>query len=204
MASEDPIGMTRIALLSLVLSACAGSSSYYPAGPVYASSSQTTQSADGSQTTTTTTTASFEPNEPAPAPAAPVAEPVAYEPPPPPAPPADTGDSECDRRDTPEMCVALHVILDIGDILREADSVSCRRATKELNRYADRHVREIRTLLNLEETETAPRLRQWQERHQQDAAVAISRALDMSSRCDDERADAALERVGFRGLIGRR
>jgi hypothetical protein len=180
------------------LAACTGSSTYYPAGqPQYASASQTTSSTNGTTTTTTTTTATFqayeEPmSEPAPAP--PVEEPA------PPPPPAPAGDPRCSPEDSIEMCVSLGVILDIGDILATAENRSCHKASKLINRYADSHARQIDTFLSLERTESRRRLKQWERRHQVEASEAINRALDLASRCNDDRTDRALRRVGFHGL----
>ena len=182
--------MTRIALLAVVLSACTGST-YYPSGqPVYAT--QTTQTTNGSSTTTSTTTfqsASYEEPQPEPQP----------EPPPPPPEPEPMPVSHCDQRDNREMCIALGVIVDVGDILLGVERESCRRASKELNRYADGHEREIRTLLRLEHTQTPMRLQQFQQRHAATAAVVMTRALDLEARCDgDDRVVRALRRIGFK------
>ena len=193
--------MTRIALFAVVLSACTGTSTYYPSGqPQYAQQTQTTQSADGSQTTTTTSTyqqTSYE--QPAPPPPQPEPQPAAYQPPPP-----DDG-PRCDARDNREMCTALGVVYDVGRLLERLEERSCGKAAKVLNRYADRHDREIEVMLSLEETQTRPRLRQFAERHQVEFALVIAQALDLDSRCGgDDRFDRAMRRLGFRGLLSNR
>ena len=191
--AERMRAMTRIALLAVTLSACAGST-YYPSHqPGYAQQTvQTTnQSPDGTQSSTSTTTTTFQSTsyeEPAPAP-----EPAVM-PPPPPAP-------QCDARDNREMCIALGVMVDIGEILRSVEGESCRRASKALNRYADSNSFELRTFLQLEHTQTPLRLEQFQQRHAATASVVIGLALDLETRCDDDpRVHRALARVGFSGL----
>jgi hypothetical protein len=201
---ERQARMTRLALLVVTLTACAGSSTYYPPPqPGYASQTvQTTNlSADGSQTSTTTTTTTFQSSsyeEPAPPPPEP--EPAVMQPPPPPPP---TPGGQCDPRDTREMCIAVGVMVDISDILASVENESCRRASKELNRYADHNRREIRVFMNLEHDVAANRLAQFQQRHGALASVAVGRALELEARCDgDDRVHRALERVGFTGLRG--
>lgn len=197
--------MKRIAMLALVLSACTGT--YYPyssSQPQYASSTtqSTSQSPDGTMSSSTTTT-TFESNTQQPMPPA---QPAAYEEPPPPPPPPSGPqgtDGRCDRRDTPNMCVALGVILDIGDILAQAENGSCRQASKSLNRYADQHPREIDTLIRLDQLESRKRIEKFSQRHQGTAGVVISRAMELDARCEgDDKLDRALRRVGFSGLIG--
>jgi hypothetical protein len=194
---NKPLAMKPLALFATLLAACTGSSTYYPAGqPQYASASQTTSSTNGTTTTTTTTTATFQAYEEPmaePAPAPPAEEPA-------PPPPAPAGDPRCSPEDTIEMCVSLGVILDIGDILATAENRSCHKASKLINRYADSHARQIDTFLSLERTESRRRLKQWERRHQVEASEAINRALDLASRCNDDRTDRALRRVGFHGL----
>ena len=191
--------MTRTVLLAAVLSACTGST-YYPSGqPQYAQQTQTTQSADGTQTSTSTYThQSYD--QPAPPPPAPEPQPASYEPPPPP----DDG-PRCDARDNREMCVALGVIYDVGRMLSRLEERSCGKAARALNRYADNHDREIEIMLSLEETQTGPRLRQFQQRHMTEVSLVIDQALDLDARCGgDDRFDRAMRRLGFRGLIGTR
>ncbi len=192
--------MTRITLLALVLSACTGSTYYPSSQPQYAQQTQTTQSADGTQASTTTTTYQHQSYEqPAPPPPAPEPQPASYEP-----PPADDG-PRCDPRDNREMCTALGVVYEVGRLLERLEERSCGKAAKALNRYADRHDREIEIMLSLEETQTRPRLRQFAERHQLEFALVISQALDLDSRCGgDDRFDRAMRRLGFRGLLANR
>jgi len=194
--------MNRIALLAVTLSACTGST-YYPSGqPQYAQQTTTTQSADGSQVATSTTTYQTTTYDQQPAP-----QPAAYEPPPqpaaPPPPPQDDG-PRCDARDNREMCIAVGVIYDVGRLLERLDERSCGKAAKALNRYADHHGREIETMLTLEHSQTRPRLRQFQERHQTDVELVLAQALDLDARCGgDDRFDRAIARIGFHGLLGR-
>src|SRR5205085_3867935 len=129
--------------------------------------------------------------EPAPAP----------EPMPEPAPaPAPAGDPRCASQDSVEMCVSLGVILDVGDLLARGEDRSCKKATKLLNRYADDHARNIETFMSLERTESPRKLRQWTERHRVEATEAMNRALDLATRCDDDRTARALQRAGFHGM----
>jgi hypothetical protein len=197
--------MTRIALLAFVLTAgCTGT--YYPysgSGPAYATAQtqQVAQSQDGTTTTTTTTSQSYA-FEPAAQPAAYASEPPQAPPEPPPAeepapPPL------CHPRDTANMCVALTVIVDVGDIIAAAQNGSCRDASKSLNRYADSHAREIETLIRLRELEPKHKLAKWEERHRSRAEGVMTAALDLDTRCEhNEKLDRALRRVGFTGLIG--
>ena len=192
--------MTRTVLLAAVLSACTGSTYYPSAGPQYAQQTTTSQSPDGTQTTSTTTYQHSSYEQPAPPPPAPEPQPASYEPPPPP----DDG-PRCDPRDNREMCIALGVVYDVGRLLERLEERSCNKAARALNRYADRHDREIEIMLSLEETQTAPRLRQFAERHQVEFALVIAQAQDLDARCGgDDRFDRAMRRLGFRGLLGRR
>ena len=192
--------MTRTVLLAAVLSACTGST-YYPSGqPQYAQQTTTTQSPDGTQTSTSTYThQSYD--QPAPPPPQPEPQPASYEPPP---PPQDEG-PRCDPRDNREMCTALGVVYDVGRLLERLEERSCNKAARAINRYADRHDREIEVMLSLEETQTRPRLRQFAERHQTEFALVIAQALDLDSRCGgDDRFDRAMRRIGFRDLLRNR
>jgi hypothetical protein len=191
--------MTRTVLLAAVLSACTGSTYYPSAGPQYAQQTTTSQSPDGTQSTSTTTYQHSSYEQPAPPPPAPEPQPASYEPPPP-----DDG-PRCDPRDNREMCTALGVVYDVGRLLERLEERSCNKAARALNRYADRHDREIEIMLSLEETQTAPRLRQFAERHQVEFALVIAQAQDLDARCGgDDRFDRAMRRLGFRGLLGRR
>ena len=193
--------MTRIALLAVALSAgCTGT--YYPysgSQPQYATAQtqQVSQSQDGTTTTTTTSESyAFQPNTVP-------AQPAAYEPPPPPPPAPEPAPSICHPRDTANMCVAITVIVDIGDILTDLHDASCREAAKALNRYADSHAREIDTFARLRELEPAHRLARWEDRHRSRADGVIAAALDLDMRCEhNSKVDRALRRVGFTGLIG--
>jgi len=198
--------MKRIGLFALLLSACTATTYPMSSGqPQYASTqtTQTTQNPDGSTVTTTTTeTASSQPY---------AAQPATYnEPPPPPPesepalpPPPPPSDAACHKKDTPEMCVSLHVILDIGAIVKNSEGGSCRDASKALNRYADSHKRELETFLSLESTASKKELEKFQKRHQGEATVVITGAMELDQRCDgDEKLDRAFKRVGFTGFIG--
>ena len=195
--------MLRIASLSFALAAVACTGTYYPtssAGPQYASAStqQVTQSSDGATTTTTssTQTYAFQPNEPAP-------QPAAYEPPPPPPSEEPPPPSLCHPRDTANMCVALTVIVDVGDIITNARGASCREAARSLNRYADSHAREIDTLIRLRELESPARLAAWEDRHRSQAEGVMMVALELDARCEhNDKLDRALRRIGFSGLLG--
>jgi hypothetical protein len=201
MLREQCPRMTRIALLAIALAAgCTGT--YYPysgSQPQYATAQtqQVSQSQDGSTTTTTTSQSyAYQPNTVA-------AQPAAYEPAPPPAPAEEPAPSLCHPRDTPNMCVALTVIVDVGDILTDAQDASCRDAAKSLNRYADSHAREIDTLDRLRELEPAGRLAKWEERNRGRAEGVMAAALDLDARCEHNgKVDRALRRVGFSGMIG--
>lgn len=197
--------MTRIALLAALLSACTGT--YYPyssSQPQYASAQTTTTqtSEDGSVTTTTTETSTFE--------AYPTAQPAAYHepaasapPPPPAAPPPAPPSDLCHRKDTPDMCVAIQTMFEIGAIIKQHEDASCREASRALNRYADTHGRELHTFENLDKTHSEKQLRGFQKRHEADAAPIMGAALELDARCDgDQKLDRALRRVGFSGLIG--
>jgi hypothetical protein len=190
--------MTRTVLLAAVLSACTGST-YYPSGqPQYAQQTTTTQSPDGTQTSTSTYTHTSYDQQPAPPPPQPEPQPASYEPPP------DDG-PRCDPRDNREMCTALGVVYDVGRLLERLEERSCNKAARALDRYADRHDREIEVMLSLEETQTRPRLRQFAERHQAEFALVIAQALDLDSRCGgDDRFDRAMRRLGFRSLLQHR
>jgi hypothetical protein len=196
--------MTRIAVLGVVLAGCTATTyPYQGSRPLtYAETQQqqqVAQSQDGTTTTTTTTSSSysFQPQ---------AAQPAAYEPaPPPPPPPAEPGPapSLCHPRDTPNMCVAITVMVDIGDILTDVREASCRDAARSLNRYADAHPREIDTLVRLQELEPAHKLARWEERNRSRAEPIMMAALDLDTRCDgNAKVDRALRRVGFTGMIG--
>lgn len=187
-------------LLVVVLSACTGTSTYYPSGqPQYAQ--QTTQTTNGNTTTTSTSTYQSTPYE---QPAPPPPQPVSYEPAPQPAPPVDDG-PRCHPRDNDEMCIALGVLYDVGHLLERLEERSCGKAARVLNRYADENRRDIDTLLTLEHTQTRPRLRQFAERHQAEFTLVMEQALDLDARCGgDDRFDRAMHRLGFRGLMSHR
>jgi hypothetical protein len=195
--------MLRIAWLSFALATTACTGTYYPtssAGPQYASAStqQVSQSHDGTTTTTTTSTQSYayQANPPAP-------QPAAYEPPPPPPSEEPAPPSLCHPRDTANMCVALTVIVDVGDIITGARESSCREAARSLNRYADSHAREIDTLIRLRELESPARLAAWEDRHRSQAEGVMMVALEIDARCEhNDKLDRALRRIGFSGLLG--
>jgi hypothetical protein len=189
--------MTRLAALVVLATACTGTYYPYPSQPTYATAQtqQVSQSQDGATTTTTTQTYSYQSND-----SAPVAQPAVYE-----APPADDPPppSLCDPQDTANMCVAVTVIVDIGDILTDVHDGSCRDASRALNRYADSHAREIDTLIRLRELESPARLAGWEDRHRARAEGVMAAALDLDTRCEhNAKLDRAFRRVGFTGLIG--
>ena len=196
--------MMRIALLALALAAgCTGTYYPYPSQPTYASAQtqQVSQSQDGTTSTTTTETYSFQSNAPTPQPA--VYQEPAPAAPPPPAYDGDPRPPECHPRDSDNMCVAVSVIVDIGDILTEVHDESCRDAARALNRYADSHARHIDTLVRLRELESPARLAAWEDRHRSRAEGVMAAALDLDTRCEHSgKVDRALRRVGFTGLIG--
>ena len=194
------------AIRPLVLAAAACTGTYYPAssaGPQYASASQqqVSQSHDGTTMTTTssTQTYAYQANPPP-------SQPAAYEPPPPPPPPPSeepAPPSLCHPRDTANMCVALTVIVDVGDIITQARDTSCREAARSLNRYADSHAREIDTLIRLRELESPARLAAWEDRHRSQAEGVMMVALELDARCEhNDKLDRALRRIGFSGLLG--
>ena len=198
--------MMRFAILAAFAAACTGTYYPYPSQPTYATAQtqQVSQSADGTSTTTTTSTEtySFESNAPA---AQPVAQPAVYQQP---APPQDDAPqspppSVCHPRDSANMCVAVQVIVDIGDILNDVHDGSCRDASRALNRYADAHAREIDTMLRLSELETPARMTAWEKRHRAQAEGVMAAALDLDTRCEhDTKLDRAFRRIGFTGLVG--
>ena len=102
------------------------------------------------------------------------------------------------------MCIAVGVIFDVGRLLERLDERSCGKAARALNRYADDNRDDIDVLLTLEHTQTRPRLRQFQDRHQGEFELVIAQALDLDARCGgDDRFDRAMRRIGFRGLLAR-
>jgi hypothetical protein len=184
--------LALLALLAVTLSACTGSTYYPSSQPQYAQQTTTTQSADGSQTQTSTTTYQTTTYDQQP-------EPAVYQPPAPP----PSGPS-CDPRDNREMCIAVGVIHDVGRLLERLEERSCGKAARALNRYADENRDDIETMLTLDHTQTGPRLRQFMDRHQADVELVIAQATDLDSRCGgDDRFDRAIDRIGFRGLLGR-
>jgi hypothetical protein len=200
MSEGLPRMLHRFALLAVTLSACTGTSTYYPSGqPQYAQQTTTTQSADGSQVQTSTSTYQTTTYDQQPQP-----EPAAYQPPQPAPPPPSSDGPRCDPRDNREMCIAIGVIYDVGRLLERLEERSCGKAARALNRYADENRGDIDVMLSLDHTQTRPRLRQFMDRHQADVELVIAQAMDLDSRCGgDDRFDRAMRRIGFRGLLQR-
>ncbi len=197
--------MTRIALLAALLSACTATVHPYSSSqPQYATAQTTTTqtSGDGMTTTTTTTeSASFQAYEQA-QPASYEAPPPAAEPAPPP-PPAAAPAGLCHKKDTPDMCVTLQTMFEVGAIIKQHENGSCRDASRALNRYADGHADEIDTMMNLEDNHTDKQMQGFQKRHLNDATPIMMAAMALDQHCEgDQKLDRALKRVGFSGMIG--
>lgn len=107
----------------------------------------------------------------------------------------------CDAAESANLCTALTVILDLGDLITYMHEASCGAAAKALDTYADVHARAVDTLVHLREREPARKLRAWEDRHGDDANRVIAGALELDARCShDDQLDRALRRVGFTGL----
>jgi hypothetical protein len=197
--------MKRIALLAALLSACTATVHPYSSSqPQYATAQTTTTqtSSDGTMVTSTSTTESasfqaYEQAQPASYEAQPAAEPA------PPPPPAAAPAGLCHKKDTPDMCLAIQTMFEIGAIIKQHENGSCRDASRALNKYADGHADELDTFKNLEDNHTDKQMQGFQKRHLNDATPIMMAAMALDQHCEgDQKLDRALQRVGFTGMIG--
>lgn len=112
-----------------------------------------------------------------------------------------TDSHRCDAAESTNLCTALTVVLDLGDLIAAMHDASCGAAAKALEVYGDVHAADIDTLVHLREREPARKLRAFEDRHGADADRVLAAALELDARCaHDDQLDRALRRVGFTGL----
>lgn len=112
-----------------------------------------------------------------------------------------TDSHRCDAAESTNLCSALTVLLDLGDLITYMHDASCGAAAKALEVYGETHVAAIETLVHLREREPARKLRAWEDRHGAEADRVLAGALDLDARCaHDDQLDRALRRVGITGL----
>jgi hypothetical protein len=107
----------------------------------------------------------------------------------------------CEAAESANLCTALTVILDLGDLIAYMHDASCDAATTALEVYGDTHATAIDTLIHLREREPARNLRVFEDRHGDEANRVIAGALELDVRCaHDPALDRALRRLGVTGL----
>ena len=112
-----------------------------------------------------------------------------------------TDSHRCDAAESTNLCTALTVLLDLGDLIDYMHDASCGAAAKALEVYGETHTAAIDTLVHLREREPARKLRAFEDRHGADADRVLAGALELEARCaHDDALDRALRGVGITGL----